>query len=67
MNKQELEHKIDLLDDAVEELVEVNDRLGAEIVPDWVVENMQQVIMCLEREIRDGCEEDFDEEDDDTF
>lgn len=56
MNKQELEKSIDLLDNAVERLVEVNDGMGATLIPDSVLEDLQQVISYMEREIRDGCD-----------
>lgn len=65
MNKQELERSIDLLDNAVERLVAVNEGVGASLIPDSVLEDLQQVISCMEREIRDGTEEgyvEYDEE-----
>jgi len=68
MNTEELEDNIKLLDDAVEQLVVINESLGASVIPDTILENLQHVIAYMEREIRYGChEEEDDTEDDSSF
>ena len=66
MNTEELEDNIKLLDDAVEQLVVINESLGASVIPDTILENLQHVIAYMEREIRYGCHEEEDDDDEDT-
>lgn len=64
MTRLELEVNIYKLDEAVEQLVLINERLGGEVISDWVLCNIQHTIAFLEREIRDGPEEGSVEDDD---
>lgn len=65
MNRQELEHSITLLDDAVEYIAELNSNAGCELVDGWALENIQEVIAKLEREYMyaESTDEDAEEED----
>jgi len=66
MTREELEHAITLLDDAVEHLAAMNSQACCELVDGWVLENMQDVIAKLERAYsytESTTEEDTEEED----
>lgn len=50
LNREELEHAIYKLDEAVEKLVEINNETETELIPEGVLENIQCVIARLENE-----------------